>query len=535
MTDHPIDQAIVDGVAVAKAGVRGYEKQYARLTFANADAVRNTSLSGHYGGIYVTSLQSAFDLSASDTTSADDGLLIIVDADGNRFRRVFGDVVYYYSSLGATVADAVAALPDGGTLHIPAGDNPALPTDFPGVTLEYDGPAVPFWYGQGAGPGDLNFLADKLIRTQHAGPHTDTKCSVGIETEIIGSGLPGAAVMDVGLEVHAWKRNWTEIADRSTIGVGQLDGIDVYLRNGGPSATQDVNNSDTSAYGYNVSSIGDCGFVCGMEGVAYSLSDVDYSAEYGIDVQLAAINRTASPSVDVSNGLRLGAVVGANSTGLLIDEIGGTWDYGVIIGNFDAIHYMDGSQLLGSATGGTKGAGTINAKAVYDDDSILTCPAASAEFIGNLTVDLAKWDAFVPDHVIPEHKAKVPAPESKRTAADFDVIYDKDGNGIAATPLPITEQVTVPEKRSKREHFAARRLKQMVDAGFDPRSADQYFAKLEADEAIPGMPTQAEWEHSKFSLGELQSCAWLAKELQALAMRDLLNRVKALEALSAPK
>lgn len=88
MTNHPIDVTIVDGVNVAKADVRGYEKQYVRLRFADATAVRNTKLSGQFGGVYVLSLKAFFDIDTTDTTTADDGLSCIIDFDGNRFKKV---------------------------------------------------------------------------------------------------------------------------------------------------------------------------------------------------------------------------------------------------------------------------------------------------------------------------------------------------------------------------------------------------------------------------------------------------------------
>ncbi|QUS39565.1 hypothetical protein RPMA_12500 [Tardiphaga alba] len=88
MTASPIDLVIVDGVAVSKAALRSYEKDRARIKLGNPTEVRNTKLSGQFGGIYVRSLQNNFDLDAGDTTTPDDGVNCIIDLDGNRFKKV---------------------------------------------------------------------------------------------------------------------------------------------------------------------------------------------------------------------------------------------------------------------------------------------------------------------------------------------------------------------------------------------------------------------------------------------------------------
>jgi hypothetical protein len=72
-------------------------------------------------------------------------------------------------------------------------------------------------------------------------------------------------------------------------------------------------------------------------------------------------------------------------------------------------------------------------------------------------------------------------------------------------------------------------FKAMIDEGFDPRDPVQYIAKLKADQALPGMPTQANWEHNSLSAGELHSRLWLATEMLALVVINLHERVARLE------
>lgn len=125
------------------------------------------------------------------------------------------------------------------------------------------------------------------------------------------------------------------------------------------------------------------------------------------------------------------------------------------------------------ATGGDKGAGTLNAVGVYDDNTLLTCMALAKEFREHGRVDLAKWDAMVP------------------------------GDG---------------------EHHAARYFAKLIGTGFDPRDTDQYFKKMKTDEALPGMPSQADWKHGKLSSGEMISRLWLAVEMLAVTIDSLRKK-----------
>lgn len=87
MTDHPVDLVYRDALRVSKSDVRGFVKERERLRFADPDEVRNANLLGQWGGIYVASLDDDFNYSPADTTSADDGVNIIVSLDGKRFAR----------------------------------------------------------------------------------------------------------------------------------------------------------------------------------------------------------------------------------------------------------------------------------------------------------------------------------------------------------------------------------------------------------------------------------------------------------------
>ncbi len=214
--------------------------------------------------------------------------------------------------------------------------------------------------------------------------------------------------------------------------------------------------------------------------------------------------------------------------------------------------------LVGAATGGDKGAGTVNATAVYDDNTLLTCIPLQEEFLARGEVDIAKWDALAPDLVIPEHVQREPATfvYQQQQLADVvepdelgrlvrrrveqnverqlplvwaEPVYDEVGNIVDAIETPIFDEVCVPEKVIPRVHGTARLFAQMLAEGFDPRDPVQYIAKLQADHALPGMPTRETWEHNALSSGELFNRLWLATEMLAILAMNLHSRVRALE------
>jgi hypothetical protein len=79
------------------------------------------------------------------------------------------------------------------------------------------------------------------------------------------------------------------------------------------------------------------------------------------------------------------------------------------------------------------------------------------------------------------------------------------------------------------KHEPARKFAEMVKE-FDPRDPRQYIKRMLQDEALPGMPTKAEWEQNQLSLDEMNNKLWLAVELLASAFAGALDRIEALEA-----
>lgn len=165
---------------------------------------------------------------------------------------------------------------------------------------------------------------------------------------------------------------------------------------------------------------------------------------------------------------------------------GGHTNFYTMQGGSLAVRFaMKAGFYAASASGLDQGEGTVNAVGVYDDGSLLTC--VPLEYVaGGRRLDLAEWDALAP---------------------------------------------------AGRRHEGARAFKALVDRGFDPASAASFKAFLEADGAVPGLVTRAEWAARmqvpegetprKFSVGEGQQRTWLAIDHLALAVTDLHDRLAA--------
>lgn len=218
---------------------------------------------------------------------------------------------------------------------------------------------------------------------------------------------------------------------------------------------------------------------------------------------------------------------------------------------------LQSGLLMGAATGGDKGTGTINATDVYNDNVALTCMALASEFLSSGFVDTDFWDSLVPPTVVPELRHSVPYCEDRlvqetvvekteggfmtrvvsmvrpEQVVDLMPVWDEDGNGVGVVEVPAVEEVVVPEQVIPRRHELAHCFKAMIEDGFDPRDPVAYINKLKADEALPGMLTKAEWQHGDHSTGELFGRLWLATEMLALVVINLHDRLSALESSAA--
>ena len=180
--------------------------------------------------------------------------------------------------------------------------------------------------------------------------------------------------------------------------------------------------------------------------------------------------------------------------------------------------YVGLGLVVGAPTGGDVAAGAVNAQAVYDDNSLLTCYIVEAWKYG--TIDLAKWDAIAPNR---EHPAEY------ETIKTGDI--DAEGNAV-------TSQRLVKEAWTEvREHAPAR--------GFAKVAADRLdidkFAKFVWDnERLPAFPAPDRWADmyaGKMATGDLIQRLWETVEVMAVHSIDarkreiaLTARIEALEA-----
>lgn len=89
-SDHPADDLVEDGVDVSKSSLRSFIRTRTALVMASAAEVQSYNLSGQLlialkttGRIYI--------LDTTDTTSAHDGVGVLVDANGLRFHAMGSD------------------------------------------------------------------------------------------------------------------------------------------------------------------------------------------------------------------------------------------------------------------------------------------------------------------------------------------------------------------------------------------------------------------------------------------------------------
>ena len=88
------------------------------------------------------------------------------------------------------------------------------------------------------------------------------------------------------------------------------------------------------------------------------------SKQSHINIEAMTITDTSSVTVDIASTLRIAGAPGEGGS-VTIDAA-----YALYVDAGDT--RMDGALMVGAPSGGMKTAGTINAVAVYDDNSILT-------------------------------------------------------------------------------------------------------------------------------------------------------------------
>lgn len=173
--------------------------------------------------------------------------------------------------------------------------------------LDITGAVVPFvWneYIYDTSEGDTSTATTmRLLRAKMPPNHPTNNLSVmAIEARPEGGGTNGPVATETGLSVSAIKKNW----QHSTALCGEVDGITIVVRNGGPTPTSFATGSDASGLVMNVSQMHGTGYAVGVEGSVSNIN-ADYSINHELGFQIGA----SEGVIDFYSGMVLNANKGA--------------------------------------------------------------------------------------------------------------------------------------------------------------------------------------------------------------------------------
>lgn len=185
-------------------------------------------------------------------------------------------------------------------------------------------------------------------------------------------------------------------------------------------------------------------------------------------------------------------VISATYSGSYIDFVAG----GTFQGYF---HPTTGGLVLGAPTGAAKGVGTLNATAVYDDNTLLTCMPVE-EALGRSS-GRQEWDAIV---------------GRKHPMIDQYEQDKADGwDGTRRGWLALMEaRGSVPGLPNKAQLAAQH---------------EKFVAELPHDPTLPDAAPPTQLSDNRMGVGETASRMWLALDYMAVALRDALNKIDELE------
>lgn len=151
------------------------------------------------------------------------------------------------------------------------------------------------------------------------------------------------------------------------------------------------------------------------------------------------------------------------------------------------LNVLAGGIVAGSPTGGDKGAGTINAEALYDDNALLSCYVLDQAIDGR--VDIDKWDARTPDRHVP------------------------------------------PAAAIARHHEPARRFVARIGGSHDPLTLDGYARHWKDKRHLTSMPNEATYDpvNGPLTMGEWIQRLVETAEIHAVLIDTLHQMLKAAE------
>lgn len=186
----------------------------------------------------------------------------------------------------------------------------------------------------------------------------------------------------------------------------------------------------------------------------------------------------------------------------------------VVSGTMTEQGYFKSGFVVGAPAGADNGKGTINAQAVYDDNTLLTCYVIDAVEGGIIQ---SEWDDRVPDRVVPAQK------DRRRVEDEHGVpVLDDDGNETFEE-IEVVAETVILRTHEPAESFALRSARDL-----DP---DSFYADMMTRKALPAMPTRQEWvEKGALSTGDIIQRLWETAEVMAVHDQKQSRLIKALEA-----
>jgi hypothetical protein len=216
-----------------------------------------TAINGSSGSSLVGFIQSGTEASARTTQEKMREIVSVKDfgAVGNGVSDDTGGI-----NNATNAVDAVG----GGVVKFPNGDwNFTFTQPAYSVTWDFDGPEVNREQLGGANTA-VRFKTAKL--SYHDGPHATSQLqSAHYRTIAKGSGVNGAQYADYVLGLTIEKENWD---DAALAEAGEIDGLTIFLRNGGPNSGGDPSISGGAAILANVAQINESGASQIMEAVS---------------------------------------------------------------------------------------------------------------------------------------------------------------------------------------------------------------------------------------------------------------------------
>ncbi|MCM2455295.1 hypothetical protein HGO37_07860 [Rhizobium sp. CG4] len=286
----------------------------------------------------------------------------------------------------------------GGVYRVGGGvAGPILPATFLGTVVDYDGPLVDINFFAESGPEIRK--AKRAWKMQHGGPHAgETLSGFHIQSTITGSGRNGPNNASIGQSISSVKKNAP-----SGAAFGEVDGLYIVIRQGGPTPTSFNNSSDHSGILIDSSSYENCGHGFAIETALRNLDSAG-NVLYQVQTQMGGIQTNwAAFNPDGSlNGTPLGTrfsfgfnsqmLTGMGDVAYLVEGVA-QWDRAFSVGSVkaSASMYIGGDGTIAMGTSANRfflrnQSGTLAMRNAADTADIFRVDQTSKLYLGSSQV-----------------------------------------------------------------------------------------------------------------------------------------------------